>query len=98
MRKRAGSLKNTIVRFDPPELCLVRLPERRRAFLENAFRKLCSTTVNFCAFLKEGGHESCVLIIASYSYGLLRLFYAVFRLPDSPSHRAPKVSSQNLGL
>src|SRR5207302_8175404 len=38
MRKRAGSLKNTTVRFDPPELCLVRLPERRRAFHEKVFR------------------------------------------------------------
>ena len=38
MRKRAGSLKNTTVRFDPPELCLVRLPERRRASHEKVFR------------------------------------------------------------
>ena len=42
MPKRAGSLKNTTVRFDPPGLCLVCLPERRRASDEKVFRNSLS--------------------------------------------------------
>src|SRR5438105_13961241 len=40
MPKRAGSLKNTIVRSDSPGLCLVSLPERRRGSHENV---LCNS-------------------------------------------------------